>query len=340
MVATTAIHEGQRFDSRWMDWVVGQLLEGRAPSALVEVMVRRGFARADAERTVAEIAQSPILRASLAARRRYDKVTELVDLLGELFARSGFTLERHRLSPERFFRDYLFTNRPVILQGLTNDWPAVRLWGPGYFRSRFGDVEVEITDGRDTDARYERHFAQHRTMLTFADYVDMCERGGSDNDHYLVARNHVLDLPGLRELHDDFRCPEGILDPHVQDLPYVRLWFGPPGTLTPLHCDDRNILFVQVTGRKQVKLVAPYFLSRLYNDSSCYSSVALEAVDLERFPLMRDVPVLETVLEAGESLFIPLGWWHWVRSLEVSTSLTFTNFLHDEPPLIWRQVMR
>ncbi|MGH7010325.1 MAG: cupin-like domain-containing protein [Caulobacteraceae bacterium] len=32
-------------------------------------------------------------------------------------------------------------------------------------------------------------------------------------------------------------------------------------------------------------------------------------------------------LEAGEALFIPIGWWHQVTSLEFSVTATFTNFL-------------
>jgi hypothetical protein len=331
--------DADRFDGRWLDWVVTQLLAGRPDPELVDVMVHRGFTKDYARHMVSDLAASPVLRSARAAQRGAGKLAELVGLLGTLFARSGFTLSRQRLTPEPFFQQYFFTNRPVVLTGLTDDWPAVRMWGPDHFRSRYGHVEVEITHRRDTDDRYERNFGEHRTTVPFAEYVAMVE-SGSGNDHYLVARNHVLDLPGLRELTQDFHCPDGILDPDTPDVPYVRLWFGPAGTLTPLHCDDRNILFVQVTGRKHVKLVAPYFIGRLDNDDRCYSPVRLEAIDYDRFPAMRGVPVLETVLEPGECLFIPLGWWHWVRSLEISTSLTFTNFHHDEPPLIWHQVMR
>jgi len=331
--------DASRFDSRWMNWIVAQLLDGRGQPDLVQVMIRRGFTPAYAETKVAEIAASDVLAACKAAHRGPAKLAELVSLLGILFTRSGFTLEKRALSPEAFFRDYFLVNRPVVLTGLTEDWPAVRVWGPEYFRSRFGDERVEITHRREADRCYERNFASHRTTVRFADYVSMVEdRAG--NDHYVVARNHVLESPGLGKLKDDFSCFDGILDPLTAEVPYVRLWFGPAGTLTPLHCDDRSVLFVQVTGRKQVKMIAPYFLGNVYNDDRCYSSVDLESVDLDRFPAMRDVPVLETVLEPGECLFIPLGWWHWVRSLEISTSLTFTNFLRDEPPLIWRLVMR
>ena len=113
----------------------------------------------------------------------------------------------------------------------------------------------------------------------------------------------------------------------------------PAGTLTPLHCDDQDILFAQTSGSKHVRLVPPHFLDRVYNQDTCYSSVTLESIDLARFPAMRGVPVLETVLEPGECLFIPLGWWHWVKSLEISTSLTFTNFVGSEPQLVWRELM-
>lgn len=326
-----------RVDPRWADWLAVRLLARRPVSELVEVMVRRGYPRGTAEREIAAVSASPLLSAAKEAVRPAQKTADLLSLLGALFVRSGFVLERRRLAPERFFEDHFFANRPVVLTGLTDDWPARRTWSPDHFRTRFGHVEVEITDHRASDEEYERNFAAHRRRVTFAEYVTMLERGDG-NDHYLVARNHALDLPGLRPLYDDFHCPAGFLDPLTPERPYVRLWLGPRGTLTPLHCDNRNVLFAQVTGRKHVKLVPPYFLPRIYNDDGCYSPVALEAVDYERFPAMRGVPVLETVLEPGECLFIPLGWWHWVRSLDVAASLTFTNFLHDEPPLIWHSV--
>ena len=131
--------------------------------------------------------------------------------------------------------------------------------------------------------------------------------------------------------------PSGFLDPAGTDGRYVRLWFGPAGTVTPLHCDNRNVLFAQVQGRKHVRLIAPQFLSALANDRACYSAVDLDAVDYERFPAMRDVPVHEAVVEPGEFLFIPIGWWHAVRSLDVSMSLSFTNLCFNEPEIGWRE---
>src|SRR5207248_1936449 len=131
-------------------------------------------------------------------------------------------------------------------------WPALERWIPEYFRSRFGDVVIEVTAHRDSDEDYEANFRDHVAKVRLGDYVSMVEQGGDSNDRYLVARNHVLDTAGLEALKDDFSCPEGFLDPATSQQPFVRLWFGPAGTLTPLHCDDRNILFAQVRGRKHI----------------------------------------------------------------------------------------
>ena len=57
-----------------------------------------------------------------------------------------------------------------------------------------------------------------------------------------------------------------------------------------------------------------------------FSPVDAEHPDLAKFPLFVNVPsalCLETVLGPDDTLFIPCGYWHYVRALTPSFSLNF-----------------
>jgi ribosomal protein L16 Arg81 hydroxylase len=55
------------------------------------------------------------------------------------------------------------------------------------------------------------------------------------------------------------------------------------------------------------------------------------AFDPERLPaeIASQTTLKEFVLEAGEALFIPAGWWHHVRALDVSISLGMNHFAKE-----------
>lgn len=321
------------------EWVVEELLNLQTTNQSIEGLVTRGYTQSIAEQSVSDLVGRPVFRAAARLHKANRKLTGLLRAMGELYVHSGFEIQRVRISGPTFYQKFFFTNRPVILQGLMDDWPAVEQWTAEYFKTRYGETIIEVSAERESDRDYELNHLNHRARMRMADYVDRITSVDSSNDCYLVARGHVLDMPEMRNLHADFHCPEGFLDPDSSHRPYVRLWLGPAGTLTSLHCDDCNILFGQVTGSKRVRLIPPYFYASLYNTAEYSSAVDLDNVDLARFPAMRDVPVLELVLEAGEFLFIPVGWWHWVKSLEVSSSLTFTNFYNDSPPVMWPELL-
>jgi ribosomal protein L16 Arg81 hydroxylase len=53
------------------------------------------------------------------------------------------------------------------------------------------------------------------------------------------------------------------------------------------------------------------------------SSIDVENPDYERFPLFKDVPYLEFILQPGDMLYMPSRHWHYVRSLSPSFSVNF-----------------
>jgi hypothetical protein len=88
-----------------------------------------------------------------------------------------------------------------------------------------------------------------------------------------------------------------------------------------------NVLFVQVYGEKEFALAPPEALPLMYNRIGVFSDVDYTAPDPERFPLFKEVQFKSAILKAGEALFIPVRWWHFVRTHDVSISLSFTNFI-------------
>jgi ribosomal protein L16 Arg81 hydroxylase len=162
--------------------------------------------------------------------------------------------------------------------------------------------------------------------MNFSEYLNQIRLGGPQNDTYLVANNGLFDSPAAKRLLDDIEIPHEYLDPD-RCSQQVFLWLGPEGTVTPLHHDVMNILFVQVFGRKRVILFDPLQTPYLYNDDGVYSQIDPLSVDHSRFPLYREAESRTLILNPGEALFIPAGYWHHVEALEPSANVSFTNFV-------------
>ena len=232
-----------------------------------------------------------------------------------------------KLSRQAFLDNYYALNRPVVMTGAMDDWPAMTRWTAKELKSRFGDRVVSVQANRDNDANYEVNSAKLRSEMTFGEFVDITETMGETNNYYITANNAETNSETLKDLWKDIiPFPE-----YLRDDPANRgfFWFGPKGTVTPLHHDLTNNFMAQVRGRKLVRLVAPYELQNLYNNRHCYTAVNLDKIDYDRFPLFRNVTVIDVEIGPGDLLFLPVGWWHHVRGLDTSITMTFTNFVFD-----------
>jgi ribosomal protein L16 Arg81 hydroxylase len=253
----------------------------------------------------------------------------VLDVHAELDELDGrpFVLDRMRgLSRRDFLERYYARNRPVLMEGLTEGWPAHSEWMLERLKERLGHVEVEVQAGRDSDEHYEVRSDEHKQRMRFGDYIDRITQGGPGNDLYLTANNHFFEREETAVLLNDFTIPGEYLD---VDAPpgTIFFWFGPGGTITPLHHDVVNVLFVQVHGRKRISLIPSLQTHRVYNNVGVYSEVDAVQPDLEQHPRFADATRLDVVIEPGQALFIPVGWWHHVEALDTSVSLSFTNFV-------------
>jgi len=273
--------------------------------------------------------------------------------------RLGDIERRHDMTHERFFGDF-FQQRPVVMTDQISHWPALTAWGPGYFRSRYGQTPVWLSRYDPSSERtfLEQNIDHQFREGTMAEYVDSLT---SENGRYSIRESVGL-LQRNPELLDDldhFR-PFGCTHEPPDDQ-FMALWFAPKGTITGMHIDvGENVLF-HLHGHKHVMLFSPDNTALLYEEDLSqldapgladrvdsdtlqmwrhyvrWSKVNAFSPDVERFPLLGTAAYLEGVIGPGDALYIPCGWWHTVRSLDVTISVSKSvfkdEFLRPVPPV-------
>lgn len=270
--------------------------------------------------------------------KRVEKLESLLNYYSDLYRQSGEAGKipvKERISGQEFFDQYYFRNRPVILRSMMGNWPALEKWRPDYLSKHYGHIPVEITRGREKEAAYEKEFHKTAATVPFGAFIQQIEGRPNSNDIYLVARNYFFSNPAFQPLRDDIIPPGEIIDAAYDGLKNMKLWFGPSGTVTPLHHDKHSILFCQVYGRKHFKMIPSFELPKIYNTDRYYSEVDPRDVDFQKHPLFRQASVVDVIIHPGEMLLIPAGWWHWVKSLDVSISVTFSNFRVPGYNMVW-----
>ena len=143
----------------------------------------------------------------------------------------------------------------------------------------------------------------------------------------------------------------------------INLWYSPDSSRSSLHFDDYHNVLCVVAGEKTVRLWKPgkfldFYVDNPLGESANHSGIDVtctvyepEADPKDLFPEFFDhegtgceIPPDETrVLRAGDCLFVPEGWWHWVDSSSGAMAVNFwweSPFAADlaarvEPPLSW-----
>lgn len=314
-------------DDEWRRWIAENLLLGSHPQGVFDTLLKASVSAAEAELEINAALRSPYLAGAQRLRNRLLKRDWLLDSRRRMEQlRSPEVPRIHRLSAERFFEDFYTAGRPVVITGMMEDWPALQKWGFDYFVQRLGDREVQLQSGRESDPHYELNKLQHRKTMQFGEFTELVRHAGRSNDFYMTANNDSHNRAVLAELWQDMvQIPE-YLDPQN---PGGFLWFGPAGTITPFHHDLTNNFMAQVLGSKRILMVAAHEINAIYNHEHCFTLVDALGIDFERYPAMRDARIQETVIGPGEILFLPVGCWHFVEALEVSVTVSFTNFRWD-----------
>ena len=232
-------------------------------------------------------------------------------------------------SLEYFRTKHMLTEEPVVIENAMDFWPAMstRRWSVDYIKAMAGCRTVPVELG----SKYtEENWSQ--CLMTVDEFVDkyVVSSPGGGGSGYLAQHQLFDQIPELRsDIHVPSYC--GLTDDDDDDGQDedvdINAWFGPAGTVSPLHQDPKHNLLCQVVGKKYIRLYATQYSDVLYpHDSHLLSNtsrVDVENPDLDKFPDFVKAHYTECILKPGQMLYIPPKYWHYVRSLSVSFSISF-----------------
>jgi len=228
-----------------------------------------------------------------------------------------------RPSLENFLLEYFLKETPVVIRGGIAHWPAVEKWQDlSYLKRLAGSRTVPVEIGTN----YLRESWSQR-LMKMADFIDSFVSSSGDADAkqigYLAQHELFEQIPSLmRDIAVPDYCSLG-----KGKVESVNAWFGPARTTSPFHHDPHHNILAQVVGWKYLRIAAPSESEHLYpyveGMHKNASQLDVDSPDYDRFPLYRKLKFKECILRPGEMIYIPPKWWHFVRSLSLSFSVSF-----------------
>eukprot|EP00397_Hematodinium_sp_SG-2012_P037503 GEMP01040653.1.p1 GENE.GEMP01040653.1~~GEMP01040653.1.p1 ORF type:complete len:399 (+),score=74.66 GEMP01040653.1:113-1198(+) len=247
--------------------------------------------------------------------------------------------------------DHLITGEPVIIENADvvhcNRWDTVDKIG-----QQLRDSQIVVKHSKTCKFRYfipELNKGSYKfdppSSESKMTWKEITERIQDINAMAAPDRLYVQEsLSGHPEMTEEFRtwrwewlqklCAKmnwGVPDTN-------ELFIGMRDCVTPLHMDERENLFYQVAGEKEVRLFDYMDYPNMYLFPCGHPCDRQSMVDVnnpsEEQPKFQDCIPWHGVLRAGDLLYIPYGWFHWLRNVrDFTVSISFWSFTVPNPKI-------
>lgn len=234
--------------------------------------------------------------------------------------------------------------------------------GLDYLQTRVGSCIVEAMVSQSAPVFYGDLGSHQRVPLPFSSFLDFCKKRTQKQskheqslEHCHASQTHddtqepslaLEDVPEqiylaqvpimnsdreervqLEILREDILMPPILVS---KELSSINLWMNNAQARSSTHYDPHHNLLCIVSGRKQVVLWPPsaspsLYPMPIYGEASNHSSVTLENPDYSVYPSAECSMEFaqKVVLQAGDALFIPEGWFHQVDSDDLTIAINF-----------------
>ena len=221
------------------------------------------------------------------------------------------------ISKKDFLEHYFKPQKPVVIERFIEDWPAFTKWNLDYMKSVAGDITVPLYDDRPVD--YKEGFNEPHAKMKMSGYIDLLKT--EPTKYRIFLWNILKEVP---QLQNDFSYPDFGLR-LMKGLPM--LFFGGQDSYTFMHYDIdlANIFHFHFEGKKKCILFPQTENKHLYKVP--HSLITREDIDfndpdLEKWPALKNAKGLIAELEHGNVLYMPEGYWHYMRYVTPGFSMS------------------
>lgn len=225
------------------------------------------------------------------------------------------------ISKDDFYNNYVKKQQPLVIEQLTKDWPAYEKWNLNYIKEIAGDKIVPLYDDRPVS--HKDGFNEAHAKMKMSEYVDLLQ--SKPTNYRIFLYNLMKEVPTL---NNDFKWPDIGLR-LVKQLPM--LFFGGEGARVFMHydIDYSNILHFHFHGKKKCLLFAPDqspYLYKVPHSLISREDIDFDNPDYEKFPALKNAKGLVAELNHGEVLFMPEGYWHYMKYETPGFSMSLRAF--------------
>lgn len=212
------------------------------------------------------------------------------------------------ITKEDFIENYFKPQKPVVLEQAIEDWPAFSKWNLDYIKAVAGEKTVPLYD--DRPVQHKDGFNEPHAKMRMADYVDLLKK--EPTKYRIFLWNIFKEVP---ELQKDYSVPDFGLK-LLKGVPM--LFFGGKDSHTFMHYDIdlANIFHFHFDGSKEVVLFPQSETKKLYkvpHSLITHESIDFSNPDYKKWPVLEKASGFKTTLSHGEVLYMPEGYWHYMK---------------------------
>jgi len=231
------------------------------------------------------------------------------------------------ITHDDFKSKYYDPMKPIVITGLAKKWPAYKKWTWDYFIDVVGNKEVGVYNNIKSDSYTPINTAD--AYMKFGDYLRKAKAGPLNLRIFLF--NIFQHAP---QITADFTWPDYLMKGFIKKYPM--LFVGGQGSITHIHfdIDMSHIFHTQFAGKKRVLLFPHQEQYKLYRKPWEVLSLAnfanyKDTFDYDNFPAVKLAKGYEVILEHGDTLFMPAGYWHHMEYIEAGFAMSLRALQSD-----------